>query len=56
MRLVEAVAATQADFEKPRTHTVGGIRFGFRRRAEKTTPSDRTIKLIKARLAEERRC
>ena len=45
------MAANPADFEKPRTHTVGGIRFDFRRRGEKTTPSDRTIALIKARLA-----
>ena len=50
-RLVDAVEANPAGFEKPRTHTVGGIRFGFRRRAEKTTPSARTIALIKARLA-----
>ncbi len=47
------MAAAPADFEKPRTHVIGGIRFGFRRRAEKTTPSDRTIALIKARLAKK---
>ena len=47
------MAANPADFEKPRTHTVGGIRFGFRRRAQKTTPSDRTIELIEARLAQK---
>ena len=50
-RLVDVVRANPADFQKPRTRTVGGIRFGFRRRAAKTTPSDRTIALIKARLA-----